>query len=193
MKFSASNLWSCHFFVTLWPPGCNPETENSSRAKMQLPTPGVSWNIWNSQIFGDFFSEAKQKYAKLQVSRTWLSWLRRPARTRHNLCENFQIQQQQQISIRYPSKHWVGSLCGHSVAMAAVWTNTLVMLNGPSFSFWHYIRLKKRQHTVKRLRRKKKPKRTPVTRVFPIQIWLLGQSNYVENVDATLSGNEHLK
>lgn len=38
-----------------------------------------------------------------------------------------------QISIRYPSKHWVGSLCGHSVAMAAVWTNTLVMLNGPSF------------------------------------------------------------
>ena len=45
-----------------------------------------------------FFFEAK-KIRKIVVSRTWLSWLRRPARTRHNLCENFQLR----FSNRYQS------------------------------------------------------------------------------------------
>lgn len=132
------------------------------------------------------FFFGSQKIRKIVVSRTWLSWLRRPARTRHNLCENFQIQQQQtsninQISIKTLSWQPLWPLCGNGSSLNehtcdAKWA---------FFSFWHYIRLKKRQHTAKRLRRKKKPNRTLVKRVFPIQTWLLGQSNYVENVHDT--------
>lgn len=136
---SCQATFSCHFFVFQFDLLAKSETENSSRAKMHEPTPGVSWKQHKySQSSGrsddQIFSKNTQKkvHAKshriLQMS-PGLGLADSAGRRGQGttsvsaLRQIFVIQQHQQHQISMISiKHWVGSLCGHSVAMAAVWT-----------------------------------------------------------------------